>query len=157
MATMAAAAAAVQLIQQAQDGEYAVGNHGRLPPFSTALQEIEAGAKRSHWIWYVWPSLRPVRPEVRLPQFLLPDITSGCAALLVDPVLRSRLHAVSAAVRARSDFLLRCNAKPPSVLAAADERRAAPCRRSATSAPAARCRGCSVSSTPPTRPSTTRP
>ena len=38
--------------------------------YSTALREIKAGQKRSHWIWYVWPCLKGVRKTSR-PQFEL--------------------------------------------------------------------------------------
>ena len=65
-----------------------------LSTFATALSEIEQGRKASHWIWYVWPSLLAVRPNVQLKQFLLPDL-SACTEYLRDPVLRERLLTIS--------------------------------------------------------------
>ena len=46
------------------------------PPWSVAFAEIVAGEKKSHWIWYVWPSLRVVRSSVgeHARKFLLPNM-----------------------------------------------------------------------------------
>jgi len=45
-------------------------------PFDVALREIEAGRKKSHWVWYVWPSFIPVRGNVgaHARKFLLRNI-----------------------------------------------------------------------------------
>lgn len=53
----------------AQDG---VGHKS----YALALREIRAGRKSSHWIWYVWPSLKSLRPGTSKPQFLLPDFAA---------------------------------------------------------------------------------
>lgn len=45
--------------------------------------------KQTHWIWYVWPCLAPVR-ETSRPHFSLPDFHTALAYLM-DPVLRERL------------------------------------------------------------------
>ncbi|MEY2966506.1 MAG: hypothetical protein RLY50_556 [Actinomycetota bacterium] len=42
-----------RMISDAQSGE----NDGRLPTFEDALQELTAGRKVSHWIWYVFPQI----------------------------------------------------------------------------------------------------
>lgn len=63
-------------------------------PYSAALHEIQQGQKRSHWIWYVWPSLHQVRrtskPQLQLqfPETLL---------YLQHKVLRKRLLEVTRA------------------------------------------------------------
>ena len=97
---MAAASrlAVLEGIRAAQDRGL---QHGRrtLPPYSTALAEIVAGRKDTHWIWFVWPSLQPVRPNVQLPQYLLPDLATA-ALYLEQPVLRQRLLEISAAATA---------------------------------------------------------
>ena len=45
------------------------------PNYSVALAEIRKGRKRSHWIWYIWPSFVPVRGNVgaHARKFLLPS------------------------------------------------------------------------------------
>lgn len=62
--------------------------------FAIARQEIEVGAKKSHWMWYVWPSLSCVRSNVRYPQFLLPNLDAA-RAYVMDPVLAERLVSVT--------------------------------------------------------------
>jgi uncharacterized protein (DUF1810 family) len=68
-------------------------------PFSQALSEIQAGKKTSHWIWYVWPSLRGVRrtqrSDLELPSF-------ECAqAYLRDAELVDNLVAITLAASAQ--------------------------------------------------------
>ena len=43
------------------------------PTFLNALSEIRAGRKRSHWIWYVWPTLKGTR-TTRMPGLMLPGV-----------------------------------------------------------------------------------
>lgn len=33
--------------------------------FATALAEIQAGKKRTHWIWYIFPQLRGLGRSIR--------------------------------------------------------------------------------------------
>jgi len=92
-------AAVLRTIREAQDyGLSVYADDGSLtrscPGFAVARSEIQAGAKRTHWIWYVWPSLQPVRPNVQYPQFLLPSLQAA-RAYLHDPVLLDRLVDVS--------------------------------------------------------------
>lgn len=47
------------------------------PGYDVALGEIKAGRKKSHWIWWVWPSLDSVRTTSR-PEFGLPDFETAC-------------------------------------------------------------------------------
>merc|ERR1712224_883721 len=63
-------------------------------PYSQALKEIQEGGKRSHWIWYVWPSLRALRPGTSRPHFLLPDFSTAQELLVTEP-LASRLEEIS--------------------------------------------------------------
>lgn len=79
-------AAVLRTIRAAQDD----GLSRSCPGFAVARSEIQAGAKRSHWIWYVWPSLHSVRSNVKYPQFLLPNLQVA-RAYLHDPVLADRL------------------------------------------------------------------
>jgi uncharacterized protein (DUF1810 family) len=65
--------------------------------FSTALSEIRAGGKRSHWIWYVFPQLSGMGYSSASRTYGL-DGVSEAAAYLRDPVLRSRLVTIATAV-----------------------------------------------------------
>jgi uncharacterized protein (DUF1810 family) len=77
--------------RQAQDGA---------PSFNDALRELHAGAKTSHWIWYVFPQLRGLGRSSMAVRFGL-DGLAEAAAYLDDPVLVDRLAVATAAVRAR--------------------------------------------------------
>ena len=88
-------ATVLDLIKAAQDGGCSDGRR-ELPPYATALAEITAGQKVSHWIWYVWPSLASIRPNVRLKQFLLPNLPAA-VAYAADPALAPRMREISAA------------------------------------------------------------
>jgi uncharacterized protein (DUF1810 family) len=65
--------------------------------FTTALGELEAGRKRSHWIWYVFPQLAGLGQS---PAAILYGLQGAdeAAAYLRDRVLRDRLLRVADAV-----------------------------------------------------------
>lgn len=57
--------------------------------FVTAMLELRAGGKRSHWIWYVFPQLRGLGSSPQAVRYGL-DNTAEAAAYLLDPLLRER-------------------------------------------------------------------
>ena len=63
--------------------------------YATALSEIQAGQKRSHWIWYVWPVLQGVRSTSQ-PQFEIPSLEYA-NAWLHHPTLGPRLFEITSA------------------------------------------------------------
>ncbi len=65
--------------------------------FDTALSELQAGRKRSHWIWYIFPQLAGLGHSSMAVRYGLLG-TAEAAAYLRDPVLRERLLAVTNAV-----------------------------------------------------------
>jgi uncharacterized protein (DUF1810 family) len=67
--------------------------------FDCALGELQAGAKRSHWIWYVFPQLTGLGGSVASEFFGIRGLAEA-QEYLRDPVLRSRLLAVTDAVAA---------------------------------------------------------
>jgi uncharacterized protein (DUF1810 family) len=69
--------------------------------FATALAEIRAGGKRSHWIWYVFPQLAGLGSSPAARTYGLRDIDEA-TAYLRDPVLGPRLHTIA---RAAADKL----------------------------------------------------
>lgn len=64
-----------------------------------ALQEIKAGRKRSHWIWYIFPQLKGLGFSSMSEYYGI----DGCAeaqAYIADPLLRERLVEISEALLA---------------------------------------------------------
>jgi uncharacterized protein (DUF1810 family) len=68
--------------------------------FATALSELRAGRKTSHWIWYVFPQLEGLGRSPRARHFGLAGVDEA-VAYLRDPVLGSRLAEAAAAVHAQ--------------------------------------------------------
>jgi uncharacterized protein (DUF1810 family) len=70
--------------------------------YEDALAELRAGRKRSHWIWYIFPQLAGLGSSPMAQTYGLQGIEEA-SSYLADPQLRSRLLAVSNAVRAHLD------------------------------------------------------
>src|SRR5688572_1453168 len=68
--------------------------------YETALAEITAGAKRSHWIWYVFPQLSGLGHSAASVSYGL-DGLAEAEDYLRDPLLRSRLLTIATAVAER--------------------------------------------------------
>jgi uncharacterized protein (DUF1810 family) len=65
--------------------------------FESALSEIRAGGKRSHWIWYVFPQLSGLGQSPASLTYGVRGV-SEAREYLRDALLRSRLLAVASAV-----------------------------------------------------------
>lgn len=65
--------------------------------FETALAELRAGRKTSHWIWYVFPQIEGLGRSATAKFYALRDLDEACD-YLCDPVLRERLERATAAV-----------------------------------------------------------
>ena len=65
--------------------------------YDTALSEIRAGRKRSHWIWYIFPQIRGLGYSSTAQYYALEDLGEA-KAYLADPVLRQRLLEISGAL-----------------------------------------------------------
>ena len=74
--------------------------------YAQALDELRAGAKRSHWIWFVFPQLAGLGSSPMAELYGLQGVEEA-AAYLRHPVLRQRLldamSAVSASAKASAD------------------------------------------------------
>ena len=69
----------------------------RASGFHAALEELRAGRKRTHWIWYVFPQLRGLGSSPPAVHFGLDGVAEG-RAFLEHALLRTRLiEAVDAA------------------------------------------------------------
>ena len=67
--------------------------------YETALAEIRAGRKRSHWIWYIFPQIQGLGYSSTAQYYALEDLNEA-KAYLADPVLRERLLEISNALLA---------------------------------------------------------
>ena len=65
--------------------------------FESALEEIRAGRKRGHWIWYVFPQIRGLGTSHESQTFGINDVEEA-AEFLHDSELRSRLLTIALAV-----------------------------------------------------------
>jgi uncharacterized protein (DUF1810 family) len=79
----------LERFHQAQAGKWA--------GYATALAEIRAGHKRSHWIWYAFPQIEGLGRSSTAREFALRDLNEACDYLR-DPILRSRYAEIAAAV-----------------------------------------------------------
>ncbi|TQS71819.1 DUF1810 domain-containing protein [Rhodobacteraceae bacterium] len=71
--------------------------------FDTALAELRAGCKRTHWMWWIFPQLRGLgRSDVA--QFYAIEDLAEAKAYLAEPVLRDRLEAAANALLCNTDL-----------------------------------------------------
>src|SRR5947199_1112600 len=60
------------------------------PVFSTVLDELKAGRKRSHWMWFIFPQLRGLGRSATAEFFGISSLDEA-RAYLAHPVLGPRL------------------------------------------------------------------
>jgi uncharacterized protein (DUF1810 family) len=74
--------------------------------YDTALEEIRGGAKRSHWMWYIFPQIAGLGHSALAQRYAIAD-RAEAEAYLAHPVLGDRLREITQALQA----LLRANAE----------------------------------------------
>jgi uncharacterized protein (DUF1810 family) len=67
--------------------------------YATALAEITAGRKRSHWMWYIFPQMQGLGFSDMAHRYGIRDAAEA-AAYLAHPVLGARLREISQALLA---------------------------------------------------------
>ena len=67
--------------------------------FATALKEIRAGRKRTHWMWYIFPQLRGLGHSPTAQYYGIQDLHEA-DAFLHDPYLGGSLTTISEALLA---------------------------------------------------------
>ena len=72
--------------------------------FAQAMAELTAGAKRSHWIWFIFPQLAGLGRSPMAERYGLRG-SEEAAAYLRDPVLRDRLLSAMSAVQSHATSL----------------------------------------------------
>lgn len=65
--------------------------------YGTALAEMRAGRKSSHWIWYIFPQIDGLGRSSTAREYALRDLNEACDYLR-DPLLRSRYEEIAGAV-----------------------------------------------------------
>jgi uncharacterized protein (DUF1810 family) len=65
--------------------------------YATALAELKAGRKRSHWIWYIFPQLDGLGFSAMAKQYAIQSLDEA-RAYLEHPVLGARLRECAEAV-----------------------------------------------------------
>lgn len=71
--------------------------YAEAPIFETALTELQAGEKRTHWMWYVFPQLRGLGRSENSQYFGLASLAEA-RAYLAHPILAPMLEACTKAV-----------------------------------------------------------
>ena len=69
----------------------------RSASYDTALAEIRAGCKRSHWIWYIFPQIEGLGRSSTARAYAMRDLGEACAYFR-DPILRERYEEIVDAV-----------------------------------------------------------
>ena len=72
---------------------HAAQNAGSPSAHERALDELRAGRKRSHWIWFVLPQLAGLGHSEMAQRYGITDLNEA-HAYLADPLLRQRLETV---------------------------------------------------------------
>lgn len=67
--------------------------------FERALSELQAGRKRSHWMWFIFPQISGLGQSAMARRYEIRDVAEA-RAYLAHPVLGARLMAVAEAVLA---------------------------------------------------------
>jgi len=65
--------------------------------YQTALKEILAGKKRSHWMWYIFPQIKGLGSSPTAQHYAIEDIAEA-QAFLRHPVLGANLVEISTAL-----------------------------------------------------------
>jgi uncharacterized protein (DUF1810 family) len=71
--------------------------------YEAALAELQAGRKRSHWMWFVFPQLAGLGRSEMAQKYAIAD-GDEAAAYLAHPVLGPRLRTCAKAVAAHGDL-----------------------------------------------------
>jgi uncharacterized protein (DUF1810 family) len=67
--------------------------------YGRALAELQAGAKRSHWMWFIFPQIAGLGASAMAQRYAIGSLAEA-RAYLAHPILGERLRACTAAVNA---------------------------------------------------------
>lgn len=92
-------------LQRFLNAQNSGGLYDNMPPYQTALQEINNGHKRSHWIWYVFPQMKGLGHS-RLSDFYGINGREEAYAYIEHPILRQRLVEATKATMSHNVYSL---------------------------------------------------
>lgn len=84
-------------LQRFLNAQNSGGLYDNMPDYQTALEEIRAGHKKTHWIWYVFPQMKGLGKS-QLSEFYGLNGREEAYAYMSDPILSSRLIEATEAV-----------------------------------------------------------
>jgi uncharacterized protein (DUF1810 family) len=84
-------------LQRFLNAQESGGLYDNMPDYQTALEEIQNGHKRTHWIWYVFPQMKGLGTS-ELSQFYGIDGREEAYEYLKNPILKQRLIEATQAV-----------------------------------------------------------
>lgn len=73
------------------------GLYDNMPDYQTALEEIQNGHKRTHWIWYVFPQMKGLGHS-EISQFYGINGREEAYEYIANPILRERLIEATKAI-----------------------------------------------------------
>jgi uncharacterized protein (DUF1810 family) len=65
--------------------------NAQAPVYSQVIEELTAGCKRTHWIWFIFPQLKGLGHSAMAQRYAIRDLDQA-TRYLADPILGSRLR-----------------------------------------------------------------
>jgi len=65
--------------------------NAQAPVYSQVIEELTAGRKRTHWMWFIFPQLRGLGHSAMAQRYAIRDLDQA-TRYLADPILGSRLR-----------------------------------------------------------------
>jgi len=65
--------------------------NAQAPVYSQVIEELTAGCKRTHWMWFIFPQLRGLGHSAMAQRYAIRDLDQA-TRYLADPILGSRLR-----------------------------------------------------------------
>jgi uncharacterized protein (DUF1810 family) len=65
--------------------------NAQAPVYSQVIEELTAGCKRTHWMWFIFPQLRGLGLSAMAQRYAIRDLDQA-TRYLADPILGSRLR-----------------------------------------------------------------
>lgn len=84
-------------LQRFLNAQESGGLYDNMPTYETALQEIQSGHKKTHWIWYIFPQMKGLGHS-ELSDFYGINGREEAYAFMKHPILSSRLIKATQAV-----------------------------------------------------------
>ncbi len=95
--------------------------NAQAPVYSQVIEELTAGCKRTHWMWFIFPQLRGLGHSAMAQRYAIRDLDQA-TRYLADPILGSRLRHDVRLMMGHKGFgsILRWRARPSHAGAAFD-------------------------------------